>query len=125
MSQPEGRASELQPIALPDNPSPAAEAERDALERLPIDPAPNSVKINLGRFCQVSWQAESSAPLFAFLSIVVLLIFGLLLAVCSIINSNISWIGDVFKFLGQAILTLVGAVVGAASASISSRRRRG
>lgn len=101
-----------------------AKQEADQLERPPAELPPNSVTLNFGKVCQIRWNAESSAPLFCFLSIVVLLVFGLLLAIISATNSAMNWPGEVFKFLGQAILTLVGAVVGASAVGGSSVRSR-
>lgn len=111
-------------IETTDSPSNRAKQEADQLERPPAELPPNSVTLNFGKVCQIRWHAESSAPLFCFLSIVILLIFGLVLAAISATNSGMHWPGEVFKFLGQAILTLVGAVVGASAVGGSSVRSR-
>ncbi len=115
---------EFEAIAVPTSASSRAKEESEQLESGLVAPPPNSVTLNFGKYCQVRWHADSSAPLFCFVSIVVLLVFGLLIAVIAITNSQAGWPDEVFKFVGQAILTLVGAVVGASATTSSSRTRR-
>jgi len=114
---------EFEPIEPPEKPSLIAEAEESQLSR-PAETPPNSVVLNLGSFCQVRWHAESGAPVFCFISIAALLLFGILVAVISAFNAQMTWPTEVFKFLGQALLTLVGAVVGSAATSTSVVRSR-
>lgn len=116
--------SEFTEIDTPNNASRIAEKEIEQLTNRDYEPPPNSVALNLGRFCTIRWHADSSAPLFCFVSIAILLLFGLLIGLLSVFNSGLTWPGEVFKFLGQAILTLIGAVVGASASSSSSARPR-
>lgn len=102
----------------------AAQSEQEQLTRGASEPPPNSVTLSFGKFCHIKWHAESGAPLFCFISIVVLLIFSLLIGGLSVLNSSMQWPGEVFKFIGQAILTLVGAVVGASVTGGSGIRVR-
>lgn len=115
---------EFEPIETPTPVQSKAREESEQLESKPYDPPPNSVSLNFGKYCHIRWHAESGAPLFCFISILVLLMFGLVVAIIGACNSAATWPTEVFKFLGQAILTLVGAVVGASTASSSTRARR-
>lgn len=117
-------SDEFKEIEIPSVPSLRAKEESDQLENRYYETPPNSVSLNLGKYCQVRWHADSSAPLFCFVSIAALLLFGVLIGVVSACNSAMTWPGEVFKFLGQAVLTLVGAVVGASARSTSSTRPR-
>ena len=114
---------ELEPIEPPTAVGSRAKEESDQLENRAYEAPPNSVSLNLGKWCHIRWHAESSAPLFCFMSILLLLVFGLLVAVLGVFNSAVTWPNEVFKFLGQAILTLVGAVVGASATSATRSRR--
>lgn len=115
---------EFKPIEDSTSVTPNAKREGEQLENRPTEYPPNSVSLNIGSFCQIRWSADSSAPLFCFVSIAVLLLFGLLIGIISATNSTMTWPGEVFKFIGQAVLILVGAVVGASSKSTSSTRTR-
>lgn len=117
-------AVEFEPVEPPPNVESTARQESDQLENRQPEPHPNSVFINLGRLGHVRWHAESGAPLFCFMSILVLLLFGVIVAVVAAWNSDVTWPDEVFKFLGQAVLTLVGAVVGASASSSTARPRR-
>ena len=114
----------LEPIELPSSEGSKAKEESDQIENRPYEPPPNSVSLNLGKWCNIRWHAESGAPLFCFMSILVLLAFGLLIGILSVFNSSLTWPSEVFKFLGQAVFTLVGAVVGASATSASVARSR-
>lgn len=120
----EGDGFEFEAIPTPAIITSKAKAESDQLESRPIDLPPNSVSIKIGSFCQIHWRADSSVPVFCFVAIVILLVFGLLFALISTINPNVTWAGDVFKLLGQAVLTLIGAVVGSAATGASPSRSR-
>ena len=113
---------EFERIQTPESVGPSAKGEEAQLT-LPEGP-PNSITVNLGKVLQVRWHAESGVPLFCFLSVVLLLIFGCIVAICAAFAKNPTWADDVFKFLGQAILTLVGAVVGSAASGAGSSRSR-
>jgi len=114
----------FEPIEPPNAAGSKAKEESDQIESKPYEAPPNSVSLNLGKFCHIRWHAESGAPLFCFMSILVLLIFGLLIALLGACNSAVTWPNEVFKFLGQAVLTLVGAVVGASATGTSTTRSR-
>ncbi len=104
-------------IDLPPITSSEAKQEISQLEDERAESPPNSVEINLGRFLRIKWHADSSVPVFCFVTIIILLVFGLLAALISEIRPSqpTAWVDEVFKFLGQVILTLTGAVVGAAA----------
>ena len=116
---------EFETIEAPPITGSRAKEESDQIENRPNEIIPNSVSLNLGKFGHVRWHAESGAPIFCFISILTLLFFGLLVAIPAAFSSGASWPSEIFKFLGQAVLTLVGAVVGAsATASSGSRPRK-
>ena len=120
--------TELKEIETPKTISSKAKDEAEQLESPPYEQPPNSVTLCFGRFCNVRWHAESGAPIFCFMTILALLLFGIFIAltttVGSVWNFDTSWAGDVFKFVGQALLTLVGAVVGASATAITASRSR-
>lgn len=121
----DGTGGIFRPIEPPATISANAQAEERALESAEREFPPNSVVMNFGRLGKIRWHAESGVPLFCFMSIVAFLIFGVVIGIISACNAAMSWPGDVFKFIGQAVLTLVGAVVGsAASSGAASRARR-
>jgi hypothetical protein len=115
---------EFEPIDIPKGNGSKAKEEIEQLENRAFDAPPNSVHLYLGKFGHVKWHADSSAPLFCFVSICALLVFGLLIALVSTLRGGATWPDEVFKFLGQAILTLIGAVVGASATSVSAARQR-
>jgi hypothetical protein len=115
---------EFEKISVQTEPSERAKQEAAEFAKPPNDFPANSVNLNFGQWCNISWHAESSAPLFCFFSIIVLLFFGIVLALIAVVNSSMTWPAEAFKFLGQAILTLVGAVVGASAVGGSSARSR-
>ena len=114
---------EFMPIAPPPSKGGGtAQAEAEQLESFPGAP-PNSVTIQFGKAICIRWHAETSIPVFCFVTIIMLIVFGVVLALIGWAAPTASWIPDVFKIIGQAMLTLVGAVVGASATSAIRRRR--
>jgi hypothetical protein len=74
------------------------------------------------RVAFLSWQSDNPIAVLALVVIVFILlamiIFGL---IDKIGTKSLSWISDVQKTLGQALLTVVGAIVGAAASSSNKR----
>lgn len=122
---PEEGDFDLEPLPIKSNYVVSAEskAEDEQLSRFNDSP-PNSVSIRLGAWFQVKWHADTSAPIFCFIAIVILVLFGVVVSVTSAFSPSMPWTTDFFKILGQALLTLVGAVVGASAAAGSGSRRR-
>ena len=117
---------DLEPLPIKNNYVVSAEskAEDEQLSKFNDSP-PNLVSIRLGAWFHVKWHADTSAPIFCFIAIVILVLFGVVVSLASTISPNMPWTTDFFKILGQALLTLVGAVVGASAAAGSGTRRRG
>lgn len=114
------------PTAVPDAPSSYAGgvAPEDPWAHPGVPKAPNSFYLPFGskakhpeRRAYISWQSDS--PI-AVLALIMLCLILLALAACGImtlIRPENTAIPEVMKVLGQAILTIVGAIVGASAAS--------
>jgi hypothetical protein len=121
---------EAAPTSVPD--SPASYGGRGDFYPSFLDPAapksPNSFYLPLWwqtkgkRVAFLSWQSDNPIAVLALVVIVFILlamiIFGL---IDKIGTKSLSWISDVQKTLGQALLTVVGAIVGAAASSSNKR----
>lgn len=82
--------------------------------------APNSVWIPLFGKGFVSWQSDNPIAVLALIMLVVVLMALFLLALVSLVPGAPAWIGNVSNLLGQAALTIVGAIIGSAATKTRS-----
>ena len=76
----------------------------------------NTVVLNLGRGSYVSFNPESSVPIFGFLALVFLLLVVVLVTLLGIFIPVSPWMERFATALGHAITGVVGAIVGSATA---------
>ena len=79
---------------------------------------PNSLFIPLGKLGHLSWQSESGTPVLALIMLVAILVCLAITAIASAFTSSAA-VTSIASALGQALLAIVGAVLGS-----SSRTRR-
>jgi hypothetical protein len=77
---------------------------------------PNSLFIPLGKLGHLSWQSESGTPVLALIMLVVILICLVMVSLISIFTMS-GAASNAASALGQALLALVGAVLGASGLS--------
>jgi VIT1/CCC1 family predicted Fe2+/Mn2+ transporter len=79
---------------------------------------PNSLFLPFGKLGHISWQSESGTPVLALLMLLVILISMIVAIVISAFSSSSAG-ATAISALGQALLAIVGAVIGS-----SGRERR-
>ena len=110
---------------LPDGPV-AATPESDKPERYgdPAAPnAPNSVMLNFGKRNFISWQSDNPIAVLALIMLLILMISGIFLSIVLVCVQNPPPpVGKMLEIIGQAILTIVGAIIGSsASATVKKK----
>jgi hypothetical protein len=117
----------------PPTDSPESYGKPQAEDPFQTDPAapraPNSFYLpfwrakNGARGAYLSWQSDSPIAVLALVILVFILlamiVFGVVVALTP---GRLTWIDDVEKVLGQALLTVLGAIVGAASQRAVSKK---
>ena len=121
--QPIPEGGETLPTEMPDAPASYGGRAPEATSFNPAAPrAPNSFYLPLwphrkgGHGAFLSWQSDNPIAVLALVVIVLLLltIFGLG-GLEGFTHQRFTWLADVQKVLGQALLTVIGAIVGAAA----------
>ncbi len=130
-------ADDLKPIEpgnvvateAPDTPnSYAGGAPEDQYSHPGVPKAPNSFYLPFGakakhpeRRAYISWQSDSPIAVLALMMLCILLVA---LGVCAVLTAwkpENAAIQELMKVLGQAVLTIVGAIVGASAASSTKK----
>jgi hypothetical protein len=79
---------------------------------------PNSTYFRLGKFGFVSWQSDNPIAVLALIMLVVLIFGEIVLGVASIWSVGVI---EPMKFMSQAMIAIVGAIIGAGATT--GRRR--
>lgn len=112
-------------LPIPEGPVAKTPVPDDPDKYGPADPkAPNSVLIKLGKKSFVSWQSDNPIAVLALL-MMTMLVFALLVValVMAFANAaNVVSLGKMGEVLGQAILTIVGAIIGSSAAAKSRKK---
>lgn len=83
----------------------------------PIPKNPNSLFWPLGRIGYISWQADNSAAVLALVMFFLLLLVMIFVAIISACAGSPPWGIKAMEIIGQALLAIVGAVLGAGARS--------
>ena len=78
---------------------------------------PNSVFIPLWKNGYLSWQSESNLSVLALIMLVIIIVATLIVLFCSIFFENVDVPTMILTALGQALLAIIGAVLGSSSKS--------
>ena len=93
--------------------------------------APNSFYLPFGRWKKgerigyISWQSDNPIAVLALVILVLIVVAILLLGLIDALTpSRLPWIAPLQGVLGQAFLTVSGAIMGAAAASARGRKKK-
>lgn len=93
-------------------PSPQAQHEEKVFGKQP--PKPNTVLIKLWGGGHVSFNPESSVPIFAVMALVLLLISVPIVVLVGLAGGDTTWMNSIMTAIGHAITAVIGAIVGSA-----------
>jgi hypothetical protein len=77
--------------------------------------SPNCVFIPLGKLGYISWQSESSISVLAFMMFCLAVLAMILIGIAGLFNSAATWPLKAMELLGQALLAIIGAILGASA----------
>jgi len=83
--------------------------------------APNSVMLKFGKESFISWQSDNPIAVLALMMMVILIFAAIIIAGIACIPGSSPSVGKIAEIIGQAILTIVGAIIGS-SASAKARK---
>ena len=78
---------------------------------------PNSLFFPLGRKGHISWQSTSETPVLALLMLMATLSTMIVLSIIAAISEGGAWLQAALSALAQAVLAVIGAVIGSAGRS--------
>ena len=82
---------------------------------------PNSLFFPLGRKGHISWQSTSETPVLALLMLMATLFTMIILSLVAAFSGGGAWLQAALSALAQAVLAVIGAVIGSAGRSSNGK----
>lgn len=113
---------EFEPIPEPPQVTERAMQENRFFGANPHEKHPNSVYLPLPGRGFISWHSENGIAVLALFILALIALVAIVTVVAAMVASDKSWAQEFLKILGQAMLAVAGAVIGAGASSGSRRR---
>jgi hypothetical protein len=80
---------------------------------------PNSLYLQLGQLTYISWHSDSGTAVLSLIVLIVISIIVIILLIIGMSITNREWLTQILQILGQIMLTVAGAIVGASASNRS------
>jgi hypothetical protein len=106
---------------IPDTPAAyesGGPGDPDARGAIPQEP--NSSMLRFGKFGWLLWQSDNPIAVLALIMLCVLGAIEILLSLIAIVPSAHEWVAEPLKIIAQAMIAIVGAIIGAGASQRKS-----